>query len=70
MKLKKDSLTFTYCQVPVVYHVSDRKEIRVHLSDGNTQQIPGLNLGPEYSVELFNRSGLIDHIEVCLSPGL
>ncbi len=70
LELKKDSLAFTYCQIPVVYHLSDRREILVHLSGGETEKISGLNLGPDYSRLVFNRSGNIKLIEVCLSPGL
>ena len=70
MLLEKDTLAFTYCQLPVVYYLSAHKEIVVHLSDGTTQQICGQDLGPEYSVQIFNRSGDIDRVEVWLSPGL
>jgi len=70
LHLDKDSLAFTYCQIPVVYHFSDRKELVVHLNDGTAHQISGLNLGPDYSKRVFNRTGTIDRIEVWLSPGL
>jgi len=68
--LEKGSLGFTYCQVPVVYHLSARKEIVVHLRDGSILKISDLNLGPEYSEQVFNRSGDIERLEVWLSPGL
>ena len=70
LELEIDSLAFTYCQIPVVYHLSDRKEIVVHLSGGETHKISSLNLGPDYSMQVFIRSGNIKLIEVCLSPGL
>jgi hypothetical protein len=70
LQLVKDSLAFTYCQIPVVYHRSDREEIEIHLSDGTTVTISGLNLGADHSIQVFERSGAIDRIEVWLSPGL
>jgi len=70
LQLEKESLAFTYCQIPVVYHRSDRKEIRIHLSDGTAVKVSGLNLGPEHSKQVFERSGAIDRIEVWLAPGL
>lgn len=70
LQLEKGSLAFTYCQVPVIYHSSHQKKIVVHLKDGSSQQIPGLNLGENYSKEVLMRHGTIDRMEVWLSPGL
>ena len=70
LQLQKDSLAFTYCQVPVVYHLSDKMEIVVHFSDGTAQGITGLDLGPDISRKVFNRGGDIERLEVYLVPGL
>jgi len=70
VQLDKDTLAFTYCQVPVIYHLSARKDMVVHLDDGTAEEISGLNLGPDFSEQVFNRTGTISRIEVWLSPGL
>ena len=68
--LEKDTLAFTYCQVPVVYRMSAKREIVVRMKDGPAHRIPGQNLGTEFSMKLFNRSGDIERLEVWLAPGL
>ncbi|MEM6347603.1 MAG: hypothetical protein AAF927_27195, partial [Bacteroidota bacterium] len=68
--LKADSLAYTYCQVPIVYHISEEALIKVHLSEGTQESIAGLNLGQEYSQLLFARSGVISKMEVYLQPKL
>lgn len=70
LQLEKDSLAFTYCQVPVIYHLSDREQIEIHFSDGGRQEISALKLGPDYSMQVFNREGTIAQLEVWLNPGL
>jgi len=68
--LEKGSLGFTYCQVPVIYHLSKEHRIVVHLSDGTARQVAGLVLDQELSSRIFNRDGTIVRIEVWLSPAL
>jgi len=70
LHLVKDSLAFTYCQVPVVYHFSGEGKIEVHRSDGTVLTIVGLELGPDNSEKVFSRSGAIEKMEVWLFPGL
>jgi len=68
--LEKGSLGFTYCQVPVIYHLSKEQRIAMHFSDGTAQQVSGLALDQELSSRIFNRDGTIVRIEVWLSPAL
>lgn len=68
--LAKGSLGFTYCQVPVIYHLSKEQRIAVYLSDDTRQQVSGLSLNQELSNSVFDRSGAIVRIEVWLSPEL
>ncbi|MBT8405546.1 MAG: hypothetical protein KJP18_16930, partial [Gemmatimonadetes bacterium] len=68
--LEPGSLAFTYCQVPVVYRLSDERKIDLHLADGSTRTVEGWALDRESSAELFRRTGAIVRIEVSLRPGL
>jgi hypothetical protein len=70
LALEPNTLAFTYCQVPVVYRVSEDPGISLHFADGSTRSIRGLTLDPETSAELFRRTGAIDRVEVSLQPGL
>jgi hypothetical protein len=69
-KLGKGSLGFTYCQVPVIYHLSEEPKIAVHLEDHSVRQVPGLALDRETSSQIFKRSGTVVRLEVWLNPGL
>lgn len=62
--ISKNSLAFTYCQVPVIYHKSKENIIRLHLSDGNVIEHGERQLTAQYSSEIFKRSGLVKMIEV------
>jgi hypothetical protein len=66
LKLPAGTLAFTFCQVPVVYHLTDKMEVRVKKIDGSIE-----NMGPEINTELsqliFNRAGEISQIDVFLN---
>jgi hypothetical protein len=70
MILEKSSLAFTYCQVPVKYHLSEEQKIMLHFSNGSELQMKGNAIDPLRSAMIFNRSGEIVQVEVWLSPGL
>ncbi|MBE0424287.1 MAG: hypothetical protein IBX66_10170 [Lutibacter sp.] len=65
--LEKDSLCFTYCQVPIVYKLAKKESIQVIYSDGKSVEIDGLMLTPELSNQLFARTGTIATILVSLN---
>ncbi|MDW3645431.1 MAG: hypothetical protein R8P61_00035 [Bacteroidia bacterium] len=66
LDLPPNSLAFTYCQTPIIYKVSEQKEIRVHKKGGQTEKIEGLSLGEKISESLFKRDGSIHYLEVSL----
>jgi hypothetical protein len=68
IKLKENALAFTYCQVPVVYQLSNRAEINVIYNDGKEQSIIGLTLDKETSFNIFKRTGNIKSIVVSITP--
>jgi hypothetical protein len=70
MSLEKGTLAFTYCQVPVKYHLSEEQKILLHHNDGTEQLIMGDTIDPEPSSGIFTRCGKILQVDVWLSPGL
>ncbi len=67
IRLVKDQLGFTVCQVPVVYTLGDTPSIRVVYADGNMNEFGGLMLGKDISRRIFDRTGEIDRLEVMIA---
>ena len=57
LALEAGTLAFTFCQVPVVVHRSDKQEIRLTARDGSEKRVDGLSLSPDISQGLFQRTG-------------
>jgi hypothetical protein len=66
--LAVDTLGFTYCQVPVVFHLSEKLHIRLS-KQGGAEEISGDTLPVEASAALFARDGRIKQIDVWTKPG-
>ena len=64
IELDRGSLVFTYCQTPVLYHLSDKACTEVHYRDGSVRSIDGLELDQGISRDLFQRKGVIDRLEL------
>ena len=64
IELPKGSLCFTYCQVPVVYHISVGNSLEIQFKDGSTKYLESLTLDAETSKHIFLRSGEITQINV------
>ncbi|NAS11474.1 hypothetical protein [Poritiphilus flavus] len=66
IQLEAGSLAFTYCQIPIIYQLSQKEGIKL-MSGGNTiQEYDTLELDSESSTAIFNRSGAIDSITVLI----
>jgi hypothetical protein len=63
-------LAFTWCQVPIVYELADSQGVTLTLNDGNEQTLDQLNLPPELSTDLFERSGRIRQITVRIAADI
>lgn len=66
--LDRDTLGFTYCQVPVVFRLSDKRRIVLTRQNGS-EEISGDTLSAEASAALFARTGEITRIDVWTQPG-
>jgi hypothetical protein len=70
LALEEKTLVFTYCQVPIVYRISEERKLTLALSDGTIRNLEGLVLDKASSDEIFRRSGKIVRLDVSLTPGL
>ena len=64
IKLEKNTLCFTYCQIPIVYKISDKKAIEVVYNSNQTQNFDTLVLDENTSNLVFKRTNEINHIVV------
>jgi hypothetical protein len=64
--LKEGSLCFTYCQVPIVYSLSNKNCIEVVFNDNSNVVFDSLSLDEVTSTEVFNRTNKINHIKVSI----
>ena len=65
------SLVFTWCQVPIVYTLSDAGHDTgtATLEDGTTLPLPELELSAAHSAAVFERSGLIRRVDISIPRG-
>ena len=68
--LAADTLAFTFCQVPFVYHIDENNLIRITHADGTWAETEGLEMNAFDSNEIFNRTALVKQVDVYLTPGL
>ena len=66
LSLPANSLSFTYCQVPIVYEISDKIGVEVLTKDGATTKFSTTHLDPKISQQVFDRTGTISQIHVYL----
>ncbi len=64
LNLERDTVAFTYCQVPVVTHRSGPRHIRVTFADGISRLVDGLKLDAATSAAVFDRLGTIQQLDV------
>lgn len=64
IELKENSLVFTFCQIPVVYQLSESSSIEIFDSQGNSKTINQLTLDVKTSQDVFSRNGVIEKLIV------
>lgn len=70
LALEKNSLAFTYCQVPVIYKLATQCKIEVILNHGSISLIDGQTLDQELSAWIFNRTGDVAQLVVHLDQSM
>lgn len=66
IQLDENTLCFTYCQVPIVYKLSENEGLQVVYNDGKHLDIDGFSLGRAVSETIFKRQGEIHKITVSI----
>jgi hypothetical protein len=69
LALKRGELGFTYCQTPVIYRLAQKDSLTVVRPDATVRRTEALHLDAAVSREVFERTGNVTRIEVCLSLG-
>lgn len=64
IELTENSLAFTFCQIPVVYQLSDKSNIEIFDKQGNSKTINQLTLDTKTSQDVFSRNGVIEKLIV------
>ena len=65
LELAKDSLAYTYCQVPIVYNKNKgQASIEVSYTNGQQKTLQARGLDIETTLELFSRNNVIEKIVV------
>ncbi|MFM7895797.1 MAG: hypothetical protein ACKO8L_07660, partial [Flavobacterium sp.] len=64
IELNENSLAFTFCQIPVIYQLSDKSNIEVFDNQGNSKTIDQLTLDAKTSQDVFSRNGVIEKLIV------
>ena len=64
IELKKGSLAFTYCQIPVIYKKAENNHLEVIYNNGLSVEFEKLSLDVETSKKVFSRTGEVNRIIV------
>ncbi len=70
LTLEKNMLAFTYCQVPIVYELTDKIGIDVHYENRDIQHFESLKLDVETSAEIFKRTKAITYVKVYVTKDI
>ncbi|MCB9206432.1 MAG: hypothetical protein H6612_11510 [Ignavibacteriales bacterium] len=64
LTIEKGSLAFTYCQVPIIYNISQNNCMEIYFTVGQKHFLKSLILDETLSSSIFRREGKIDKIIV------
>ncbi len=70
MNLNKNTLAFSICQVPVIYHLSKSEEIEITFVNGDSKRISGNEIDEINSKKIFERNNEIEKIDVFVVKNL
>ena len=62
IQMEKSSLGFTYCQVPIVYQISEKDSLKISFKDGSSKTIDSLMIDELTSEQIFMRTGEVTQI--------
>lgn len=59
----KNSMGFTYCQVPIIYEIAEEDALKVSYSDGSIKSVKSLTLDELTSAQIFGRTNEVSQIK-------
>ena len=66
IKLATNTLCFTYCQVPIIYSLSNKESLKVLFNNGTILESDDIKLNAQTSEKIFRRTGEINQIIVSI----
>ena len=69
IEVQRNSLCFTYCQIPVIYKLSDNENLKVVFENGSILEYEYPVLDTLVSKKMFERTGEISHVIVSINKG-
>ena len=66
IELEKDSLCYTYCQIPIIYKLSNKEHLTVVFNQDTVLEFDTLELDSQTSKKVFERTGEISQIIVSI----
>jgi len=70
LDLKPNQLFFTICQVPVIYHKSNKNTIDIEFSDSSKTSIDSLELPKDISKAIFKRTNRVKLLEIKIEESI
>jgi hypothetical protein len=67
IEVAKESLCFTYCQIPIIYKLSEKENLKVVFHTGPALEFSQLHIDSETSKKVFERTGEISQIIVSIN---
>ena len=64
------SICFTFCQVPIIYKLSDENYLEIEKSNGECRQLKSLELDEATSKSIFDRTAEISKITVYINESI
>jgi len=68
--LSPKTIAFSYCQVPMVYHLSDKVGIEAVINDGSNKEFTNLKLSKTLSDAIFSRTGLVKCLNIKITEDI
>ena len=70
IEVERDSLCFTYCQIPIIYKLSHKEGLKVMFNEGTVLEFSDMNIDSQTSKKVFKRTGEISQIIVSIKKKL
>jgi hypothetical protein len=64
IELQPNSLCFTYCQIPIIYKISNHKKVEIIFNNKTNKTFETLSLDANTSKKVFERTAEVNHIIV------